>query len=85
MPLPQPSLHDSPTAPTLTPPAPLPGLGSYYGSRAGKPGYARETSAGNWQVKVHDPTNRLATHDGWLLVGTGWATLPDACSATGLS
>jgi len=47
--------------------------------------HAGETSAGSWQVKAHDPTNRLAGHDGWVLLGTGWPTLGDACAATGLS
>jgi hypothetical protein len=51
----------------------------------GRTAYARETASGNWQVKVHDPTNRLAGHDGWVLVGTGWATLDDARAATGLT
>ncbi len=59
--------------------------GNYYGTCGGKPALAREISVGSWQVKVFDPTNRLALHDGWLLVGTGWATLADACAATGLS
>jgi hypothetical protein len=62
-----------------------PKLGSRRGTCHGKSAYAKETSPGNWQVKVHDPTNRLAGHDGWLMLGTGWATLPDACAATGLS
>ncbi len=66
-------------------PAPQAALGSCYGTCGGKPALAREISAGSWQVKVFDPTNRLALHDGWLLVGTGWATLSDACSAAGLS
>jgi len=82
MPLQRPFLQNPPKA---APSTPRPALGSYYGTRGGKPAYARETSDGNWQVKIHDPTNRRSTHDGWLLVGTGWATLPDACSATGLS
>jgi len=65
-------------------PEPTGTLGSRYGTCSGKAAYARETSAGSWQVKVHDPTNRLAGHDGWLMIGTGWPTLPDACTATGL-
>jgi hypothetical protein len=66
-------------------PEPTSDLGSYYGTYRGKAAYARETSVGSWQIKVHDPTNRLAGHDGWLMVGTGWPTLPDACAATGMS
>jgi hypothetical protein len=59
-------------------------LGARYGTCRGRPAYARETSAGSWQVKIHDPINRLAGHDGWLMVGTGWPTLAAACTATGL-
>ncbi len=39
-------------------------LASQYGMCAGKAALARETSAGSWQVKVHDPTNLSAGHDG---------------------
>jgi hypothetical protein len=60
-------------------------LGSRYGSCDGHAALARETSAGSWQVKIHDPVNRLSGHDGWLLAGTGWPTLAAACAATGLS
>jgi hypothetical protein len=60
-------------------------LGSHYGSCNGRAALAREISPGNWQVKVHDPINRLAGHDGWLMLGTGWPTLAEACTATGLS
>ena len=62
-----------------------PTLGSHYGTCGGKTAYARETSVGSWQVKVHDPINRLSGHDGWLLVGTGWASLAEARAATGMS
>lgn len=62
-----------------------PALGSYRGTCRGRTAYARETIPGSWQVKIHDPTNRLAGHDGWLLIGTGWPTLADACAATGLA
>ena len=58
-------------------------LASQYGMCAGKAALARETSPGSWQVKVHDPTNLSAGHDGWVLLGTGWATLDAACAATG--
>jgi hypothetical protein len=59
-------------------------LGSHFGTCRGKTAYARETNPGSWQVKLHDPTNRLAGIDGWMLIGTGWPTLVDACAATGL-
>ncbi|WP_163549748.1 hypothetical protein [Candidatus Frankia nodulisporulans] len=77
-------LAESPPTPAAAPAQPAAKLGSYYGSYQGKAAYVRETSAGSWQVKVHDPTNRLAGHDGWLMLGTGWPTLPDACAATGV-
>ncbi len=57
---------------------------SQYGTCAGKAAFARETSAGSWQVKVRDPTNLLAGHDGWVLLGAGWPTLAAAAEATGL-
>jgi hypothetical protein len=60
-------------------------LGSHRGTCRGRSALARETSPGSWQVKIHDPTNRLAGHDGWLMVGTGWTTLAEARTATGLS
>jgi len=60
-------------------------LARQYGTGAGMAALARETSAGSWQVKVHDPTNRSAGHDGWVLLGTRWATLEAACAATGFT
>jgi hypothetical protein len=66
----------SPTRPTP--------LGSQRGICRGRTALARETTPGSWQVKVHDPTNRRAGYDGWLLLGTGWATLAEARAATGL-
>jgi len=60
-------------------------LASQYGMCGGRGALARETGAGAWQVKVHDPTNRLAGHDGWLLLGAQWATLDVACAATGFT
>ncbi len=60
-------------------------LASQYGTCDGKPALARETSAGSWQVKVHDPTNLSAGHDGWVLLGSQWATLEAACAATGFT
>jgi hypothetical protein len=69
---------------TSSPARPSP-LGSHRGTCRGKTAYARETTPGSWQVKIHDPTNRLAGHDGWVLVGAGWPTLPAARAATGLT
>jgi hypothetical protein len=63
---------------------PVPVLGSQRGTYRGKSALARETSQGSWQVKVHDPTSRIAGHDGWVLLGSGWATLDEARAATGL-
>jgi len=60
-------------------------LASQYGTCDGKAALARETSAESWQVKVHDPTNLYTGHDGWALLGTGWATLDAACAATGFT
>lgn len=60
-------------------------LGSYLGTCRGRSALARETSPGSWQVKIHDPRNRLAGHDGWVLAGSGWTTLAEACAATELS
>jgi len=60
-------------------------LARQYGMCDGKAALARETSAGSWQVKVHDLTNRSAGHDGWVLLGTRWTTLEAACAATGFT
>lgn len=60
-------------------------LASRYGTCEGKAALARETSPGCWQVKVHDPTDRSAGHDGWVLLGTQWPTLDAACAATGFA
>ncbi|MBL7495614.1 hypothetical protein I6A84_19995 [Frankia sp. CNm7] len=68
---------------TSTRPAPV--LGSQYGTCGGKSAFARETSPGSWQVKVHDPSNPRAGHDGWVMIGSGWPTLSEASAATGLS
>jgi hypothetical protein len=65
-------------------PASTPTAGGYSGMCGGKTAYARQTGAG-WQVKIPDPTDRRAGHDGWLLIGTGWPTLADASAATGLA
>jgi hypothetical protein len=71
--------HTLPSRTELTP-----ALRSHRGTHQGKSALARETSSDSWQVKVHDPTSRLAGHDGWVLLGSGWATLDDARAATGL-
>lgn len=62
-----------------------PTLGSRYGTCGGKSAFARETSPGSWQVKVHDPTSPRAGHDGWAMIGSGWPTLAEAVAATHLS
>lgn len=62
---------------------PQPALASLYGDCHGRAAYARETSVGCWQVKVHQPDHRLAGLDGWWIAGSGWPTLSDACAATG--
>ncbi|SNQ48557.1 conserved hypothetical protein [Frankia canadensis] len=59
-------------------------LGSQYGTCDGHSAFARETSPGSWQVKVHHPSNPAAGHDGWVLLGSGWPTLAAATAATGL-
>jgi hypothetical protein len=58
---------------------------STYGTHDKRAAIAKEISAGNWQVKTHDPRNRAAGHDGWVLLGTGYPTLAEACAATGMS
>jgi hypothetical protein len=68
----------------VTPTAPAP-LGSFSGTCRGRFAHARETAPGSWQVKIHDPRNHLSGHDGWVLLGTGWATLAEASAATELS
>jgi len=60
-------------------------LASQYGTCDGTAALAREMSAGGWKVKVHDPLNRSAGHDGWVLLGTQWATLGAECAATGFA
>ncbi|OHV34766.1 MULTISPECIES: hypothetical protein [Pseudofrankia] len=69
----------------LSMPTPTHVLGSRYGRCGGRAAFARETSAGSWQVKVHDPTSPRVGHDGWLLIGSGWSTLAEALAATGLT
>ena len=73
---------EDPLVTSSTRPVPL---GSQRGTCRGRTALARETTPGNWQVKIHDPTNRHAGHDGWLLIGNGWATLAEARAATGLA
>ncbi len=60
-------------------------LGSHRGTCRGRTALARETTPGSWQVKINDPTDRRAGHDGWVLAGTGWKTLAEARAATGLT
>ena len=69
--------------PVTSPTRPVP-LGSRRGTCRGRTALARETTPGSWQVKIHDPTNRHAGHDGWQHIGTGWATHAEARAATGL-
>jgi hypothetical protein len=73
---------DDAVAAAPTPPATP---GSYRGTCGGRTALARETTPGSWQVKINDPANRLAGHDGWVLAGTGWKTLAEARAATGLA
>ncbi|CAO5158870.1 conserved hypothetical protein [Frankia sp. AiPs1] len=70
---------------TSTPSTPTPVLGSQYGTSDGHSAFARETSPGCWQVKVHHPSNPAAGHDGWVLLGSAWPTLAAAAAATGLT
>jgi hypothetical protein len=65
--------------------APVGTLGSRYGRCDGRSAFARETSPGSWQVKVHYPSDSRAGHDGWVLLGSGWPTLAAAATATGLT
>lgn len=58
-------------------------LGLAHGWTASRCDWA--TSLGSWQVKIHDPKNRHAGHDRWVLAGSGWKTLAEACAATELS
>ncbi len=64
--------------------APAP-LGSQYGFCQGHAAYARETSAGCWQVKVHEPRHRDAGLDGWWIAATAKPTLMAAAAASGFS
>jgi hypothetical protein len=73
--------NDSPSA-SSTPAAVL---GSRYGICDGRSAFARETSPGSWQVKVHHPTSPRAGHEGWVLLGSGWPTLAAALAASGLT
>ena len=58
--------------------------GAYYGSREGKAALIKPNQNGTWRAKVNDPTNRLAGHDGWVLLGDNYASLTDAVQATGV-
>ncbi|WP_101833026.1 hypothetical protein [Frankia canadensis] len=74
-----PTGNDSPSA------TPAAVLGSRYGTCDGRSAFARETSPGSWQVKMHPPTSPRAGHDGWVLLGSGWPTLAVVLAATGLT
>jgi hypothetical protein len=55
--------------------------GSWYGSYHGRAAMIRPNPDGTWRVKVNDPTNRLAGHDGWMLVGADDYPTADAAAA----
>lgn len=58
--------------------------GAYYGGRDGKAALIRPNPDGTWRVKVNDPMNRLAGHDGWVLLGDDFPSLETAAEATGV-
>jgi hypothetical protein len=58
--------------------------GAYYGGREGKAALIRPNENGTWRVKVNDPKNRLAGHDGWVLLGDGYPSMAAAAEATGV-
>ena len=59
--------------------------GAYYGGREGKAALIRPNPDGTWRVKVNDPRNRLAGHDGWVLLGDNYPSVAAAANATGVS
>jgi hypothetical protein len=59
--------------------------GAYYGGREGRAALIRPNPDGTWRVKVNDPRNRLAGHDGWVLLGDDYASVAAAATATGVS
>lgn len=62
-----------------------PALQAQYGFCQGRAAYARETSPGCWQVKVHEPQHRDVGLDGWRTVTAGSPALIAASAATGFS
>lgn len=61
------------------------GAGAYYGDREGKAAMIRPNPDGTWRVKVNDPRNRMAGHDGWVLLGDDYPSAEAAAGATGVS
>jgi hypothetical protein len=59
--------------------------GSWYGSYHGRAAMIRPNADGTWRVTVNDPANRLAGHDGWLLLGNDYASVDAAVTATGVA
>ena len=59
--------------------------GAYYGGREGKAALIRPNPDGTWRVKINDPRNRLAAHDGWVRLGDNYPSVAAAASATGVS
>ena len=59
--------------------------GAYYGGREGKAALIRANPDGTWRVKINDPRNRLAGHDGWVLLGDDYPSVAAAAKATGVS
>jgi hypothetical protein len=58
--------------------------GAYYGGREGRAALIRPNPDGTWRVKVNDPRNRLAGHDGWVLLGDNYPSVAAAAEATGV-
>ncbi len=63
----------------------LTNAGSWYGSYHGRAAMIRPNADGTWRVTVNDPANRMAGHDGWLLLGADYASADAAASATGVT
>jgi hypothetical protein len=59
--------------------------GGYYGAHAGRAALIRPNPDGTWRVKVNDPRNRRAGHDGWVLLGDDYPSAAAAAKATGVS
>jgi hypothetical protein len=58
---------------------------SWYGSYHGRAAMIRPNEDGTWRVTVNDPANRMASHDGWMLLGSDYATVEAAVAATGVN